>query len=67
MSVFNIQVGVLIFTERDPGNRSTFEPEEVLSILTNFPLALALYLEFLVNEQQSQVSAVSYTQTVGHM
>ncbi|KAK3563507.1 hypothetical protein QTP86_030377, partial [Hemibagrus guttatus] len=49
------QVGVLIFTERDPGDQSTFEPEEVLSILTNYLLALVLYLEFLVNEQQSQV------------
>ncbi|KAG7327970.1 hypothetical protein KOW79_007914 [Hemibagrus wyckioides] len=41
--------------KENPGDRSTFEPEEVLSILTNYPLALVLYLEFLVNEQQSQM------------
>ncbi|MCI4382975.1 hypothetical protein PGIGA_G00021030 [Pangasianodon gigas] len=48
-------VGVLIFTQRDPGDQNTFEPQEVLSILTNYPVALVSYLEFLVNEQQSQM------------
>ncbi|KAF4083665.1 hypothetical protein AMELA_G00119340 [Ameiurus melas] len=65
-------VGVLIFTERDPGDQSTFEPEEVLSILTNYPDALVSYLEFLVNEQQSQTEkqhtllANTYTTQILH-
>ncbi|TSV68157.1 Transforming growth factor-beta receptor-associated protein 1 [Bagarius yarrelli] len=50
-----IQVGVLIFTGRDPGDKTTFEPQEVLSMLANYPFALILYLEYLVNEQQSQM------------
>ncbi|XP_060736444.1 transforming growth factor-beta receptor-associated protein 1 [Tachysurus vachellii] len=66
------KVGVLIFTERDPGDQSTFEPQEVLSILTNYQLALVLYLEFLVNVQQSQMEkhhtllANTYTTRILH-
>ncbi|KAI5610824.1 transforming growth factor-beta receptor-associated protein 1-like, partial [Silurus asotus] len=53
--VFIIQVGVLIFTERNPGEQGTFKPQEVLSILMNYPVALVSYLDFLINEQQSQM------------
>lgn len=66
------KVGVLIFTERDPGDRSTFEPQEALSILTNYPDALVFYLEFLVTEQQSQTEkqhtllANTYTTQILH-
>ncbi|KAM9465991.1 transforming growth factor-beta receptor-associated protein 1 [Clarias gariepinus] len=49
------QKEILIFIERDPADQSTFQPQEVLSILTNYPVALVCYLEFLVNEQQSQM------------
>lgn len=51
---------MLIFTERDPSSQSTFEAQEVISILTNYPVALVSYLEFLVHEQQSQVSACEF-------
>jgi len=32
-----------------------FAPEEVLTIITNYAVAMMLYLEFLVNELHSKV------------
>ncbi|KAF4102043.1 transforming growth factor-beta receptor-associated protein 1 [Onychostoma macrolepis] len=44
------EAGILIFTS----SHVTFAPEEVLAILTSYPLAMTLYLEYLVNELHSQ-------------
>ncbi|KAI4882914.1 hypothetical protein NFI96_021489 [Prochilodus magdalenae] len=50
----SIDVGVSIFTKRDPEDQNTFAPEEVLTFLTNYPAALTLYLEYLVHERHSK-------------
>ncbi|XP_073683447.1 transforming growth factor-beta receptor-associated protein 1 [Garra rufa] len=48
------EAGVLIFTKVHTSSHVTFAPEEVLTILTNYPVAITLYLEYLVNELHSK-------------
>ncbi|XP_077095253.1 transforming growth factor-beta receptor-associated protein 1 [Siphateles boraxobius] len=48
------EAGVLIFTKMHASSHIMFAPEEVLTILTNYAVAMILYLEFLVNELHSK-------------
>ncbi|XP_073784424.1 transforming growth factor-beta receptor-associated protein 1 isoform X3 [Danio rerio] len=48
------EAGILIFTKTNAGNHNTFVPEEVFTILNSYPVALTLYLEYLVNESHSK-------------
>ncbi|XP_026886661.2 transforming growth factor-beta receptor-associated protein 1 isoform X1 [Electrophorus electricus] len=48
------KAGALIFTKRDPDTQSMFAPNEVLTILTHYPIALTSYLEFLVHDLHSK-------------
>ncbi|XP_026100806.1 transforming growth factor-beta receptor-associated protein 1 isoform X2 [Carassius auratus] len=48
------EAGILIFTKKHTSSHVTFAPEEVLTILSSYPLALTLYLEYLVSELHSK-------------
>uniref|UniRef100_A0A673NLJ0 Transforming growth factor-beta receptor-associated protein 1-like n=1 Tax=Sinocyclocheilus rhinocerous TaxID=307959 RepID=A0A673NLJ0_9TELE len=48
------EAGILIFTKTHTRSHVTLAPEEVLTILTSYPLAMTLYLEYLVNELHSK-------------
>ncbi|XP_016125443.1 transforming growth factor-beta receptor-associated protein 1 [Sinocyclocheilus grahami] len=48
------EAGILIFTKTHAHSHVTFAPEEVLTILTSYPLAMTLYLDYLVNELHSK-------------
>ncbi|XP_067311882.1 transforming growth factor-beta receptor-associated protein 1 [Pseudorasbora parva] len=48
------EAGIQIFTNMHASSHIMFAPEEVLTILTNYPVAMIIYLEFLVNELQSK-------------
>ncbi|XP_052009055.1 transforming growth factor-beta receptor-associated protein 1 [Xyrauchen texanus] len=48
------EAGILIFTKRHGRDRNTFAPEEVLTVLANYPVATTLYLEYLVNDLNSK-------------
>ncbi|RXN08852.1 transforming growth factor-beta receptor-associated 1-like protein [Labeo rohita] len=48
------KAGILIFTKTRTSSHVTFAPEEVLTILTTYPVAMTLYLEYLVNELHSK-------------
>ncbi|XP_071758329.2 transforming growth factor-beta receptor-associated protein 1 [Centroberyx gerrardi] len=50
----NQEIGVQIFTKRPPDDRVTFETEDVLAFLEKYPLALLLYLEFLIHDLNSE-------------
>ncbi|XP_076834766.1 transforming growth factor-beta receptor-associated protein 1 isoform X3 [Brachyhypopomus gauderio] len=48
------KAAALIFTKRDPDTQSLFAPNEVLTILSHYPVALILYLEFLIQDLHSE-------------
>ncbi|KAM9842920.1 transforming growth factor-beta receptor-associated protein 1 [Aulostomus maculatus] len=48
----NQEIGVQIFTKRPPGDH--FGTQDVLGLLDKHPLALLLYLEFLINDLKSE-------------
>ena len=50
-------MGVKIFTKHQQENndQNKFGAEEILKFLKNYPQASLLYLEFLINEQKSEV------------
>lgn len=47
------KVGILLFTKRHASDHNVFAPN-VLTILTKYPVAMTLYLEYLVNELNSK-------------
>uniref|UniRef100_A0A3P8T7D0 Si:ch211-266g18.9 n=1 Tax=Amphiprion percula TaxID=161767 RepID=A0A3P8T7D0_AMPPE len=54
----NQEIGVQIFTKRPPDDQ--FETQNVLTFLEKYPLALLLYLEFLIHDLNSEVGTESY-------
>ncbi|XP_035609634.1 transforming growth factor-beta receptor-associated protein 1 [Oncorhynchus keta] len=50
----NQEVGIQIFTKRDPEDQDTFAQEDVLTFLKKYSLALMLFLEFLVHDLKSK-------------
>ncbi|XP_042356083.1 transforming growth factor-beta receptor-associated protein 1 [Plectropomus leopardus] len=48
----NQEIGVQIFNKRPPADR--FETQDALAFLEKYPLALLLYLEFLIHDLQSE-------------
>ncbi|KAM6972896.1 transforming growth factor-beta receptor-associated protein 1 [Aplochiton taeniatus] len=50
----NQEVGVQIFTKRDPGDKQLFRADEVITFLKKYPVALMSYLEFLVHDLNSK-------------
>lgn len=48
----NQEIGVQIFSRRPPDDR--FETQDVLALLEKYPLALLLYLEFLIHNVNSE-------------
>ncbi|XP_056152463.1 transforming growth factor-beta receptor-associated protein 1 [Lampris incognitus] len=50
----NQETGVQIFTKRHPDDRDTFAAEDIVAHLKKYPLALLLYLEFLIHELKSE-------------
>ncbi|XP_074516583.1 transforming growth factor-beta receptor-associated protein 1 [Sebastes fasciatus] len=48
----NQEIGVRIFNKRSPDDR--FETQTVLALLEKYPLALLLYLEFLIHDLNSE-------------
>ncbi|XP_070699125.1 transforming growth factor-beta receptor-associated protein 1 [Pempheris klunzingeri] len=48
----NQETGVQIFNRRPPGDR--FDTQDVLALLEKYPLALLLYLEFLIHDLNSE-------------
>ncbi|XP_069392114.1 transforming growth factor-beta receptor-associated protein 1 isoform X2 [Paralichthys olivaceus] len=48
----NQEIGVQIFTKRQPDDR--LETQEVFILLEKYPLALVLYLEFLIHDLSSE-------------
>lgn len=55
MSLFK-KIGVHIFTGRRPEDQ--VESGDVLALLEKYPLAMLLYLEFLIHNLKSEVGAV---------
>ena len=47
------KIGVQIFIKRPPDDR--FETQDVLALLEKYPLAMLLYLEFLIYDLNSEV------------
>ncbi|KAK9534333.1 hypothetical protein VZT92_009403 [Zoarces viviparus] len=48
----NQEIGVQIFNKRQPDDR--FETQDVLALMEKYPLALLLYLEFLIHDLNSE-------------
>lgn len=53
------KIGVQIFSNRPPDDR--LETQDVLVFLEKFPLALVLYLEFLIYDLSSEVGIAAAT------
>lgn len=53
------KVGVQIFSRRPPDDR--IETQDVLALLETYPLALLLYLEFLIHDLNSEVGTAAAT------
>lgn len=51
------KIGVQIFTKRPPDDH--FVTQDVLDLLEKYPLALLLYLEFLIHELNSEVGTAA--------
>ncbi|KAF7661850.1 hypothetical protein LDENG_00251630 [Lucifuga dentata] len=51
----NQEVGVQIFTKRPPDDPAMFVTQDILALLEKYPLALLLYLEFLIHDLNSEV------------
>ncbi|KAM3870976.1 transforming growth factor-beta receptor-associated protein 1 [Diretmus argenteus] len=50
----NQEKGIQIFTKRHQDDQVTFVTEEVLAFLEKYPMALLLYLEFLIHDLNSE-------------
>ena len=53
------KIGVQIFSRRPPDDR--METQDVLTLLEKYPLALLLYLEFLIHDLNSEVGTAAAT------
>ena len=53
------KVGVQIFIKRPPDDQ--LETQDVLIFLEKYPLALVLYLEFLIHDLSSEVGTATAT------
>ncbi|XP_076021675.1 transforming growth factor-beta receptor-associated protein 1 isoform X2 [Genypterus blacodes] len=50
----NQEIGVQIFTKRPPEDQAMFVTQDVLALLKKYPLASRLYLEFLIQDLESE-------------
>lgn len=51
------KTGMQIFNKRPPDDR--FDTQDVLALLEKYPVALLLYLEFLIHDLNSEVGTAA--------
>lgn len=57
-NVLYLKTGVQIFSSRHPEDQ--MQTQEVLALLEKYPLALLLYLEFLIYDIKSEVGVYKF-------